>query len=483
MDTSDHQTTAIVKENPIMHPHLQTDLATFDELLHATMAEALAHLHGIDAKAPNAARQPQDAPALPADGLGAGATLALFRAQYAAAMTASSGPRYWGFVTGGSTPAALMGDWLASAYDINLADRDGSAAPTLELHAIALLRQLFGLPDTFHGVFVSGATMSNMAGLAMGREWASQRAGYTASQSGLYGHAPIPLLSAAPHSSVSKALAILGMGRAAITPIKRMDGNREAVDLADLARHLQALDGRPCIVIGNAGTVNTTDFDDLNGIADLQARYPFWLHVDGAFGGFAACSPAHRHLVDGMARADSLTVDAHKWLNVPYDSAMIFTRHLSTQTSVFQNIAAYLPDLGPEPDFFHLTPENSRRFRALPAWFSLMAYGRAGYEEIVARCCALAVQLGEQISASTHFRLLAPVRLNIVCFTLVSADSAQISAFLHRLRDDGRVFLTPTTYNGTAGIRAAFSNWRTQPHDLALAWQALQDTANAVLRA
>ncbi|MDX2139481.1 MAG: pyridoxal-dependent decarboxylase [Chloroflexota bacterium] len=460
-----------------MYPPLAHDRDHLRPLLESTFDAALRHLNALDDKPPATPRGSRVPLALPDEGMGAAAALTLFDHRYGQHMAASAGRRYWGFVTGGTTPAALMGDWLTSAYDINLADGDNSVAPAVEHEAIHLLRALFGLPDAFSGVFVSGATISNFVGLATAREWIAQQRGMSAAQDGLYGMQSIPVFSAAPHSSALKALAMLGMGRKHLIAVDKLPGNREAVDIDDLRRKLDALAGQPCIVIGNAGTVNTTDFDDLQAIAALKRDYPFWLHVDAAFGGFVACSPRYKHLVAGMEHADTLTIDAHKWLNVPYDSAMIFTRHQALQAQVFQNSAAYLPDLGDEPDFFHLTPENSRRFRALPAWFTLMAYGKGGYCEIVERACDLARALGERIAASEQFRLLAPVRTNIVCFTLEEGhgepSTARIARLLAALRDDGRLFLTPTTYQGVPGIRAAFSNWRTEARDVEIAWDAL----------
>jgi glutamate/tyrosine decarboxylase-like PLP-dependent enzyme len=459
-----------------MNPLLAQDSSRLSDLLEKVVDASLDYLGSIDKRPPATDFVRNDPLNLPDDGLGAERTLDLFAQRYGRAMPASNGPRFWGFVTGGTTPAALVGDWLTSVYDLNLTSAANSPAPNIELEAIQLLRELFGLPAAFTGTFVTGATMANFAGLALGREWIARQFGKSVARDGLYTIPPISVLSGEAHSSIFKVLALLGLGRNSLRAVATLPGDREAVDVEALRRALVQLGDQPCIVVANAGTVNTGDFDDLRTIADLKSRHRFWLHVDAAFGGFAACSPDYRRLLDGIDAADSLTIDAHKWLNVPYDSAMVFTRHRDLQIAVFQNSAAYLGAIAEPPDFLHLSPENSRRLRALPAWFGLMAYGRAGYREIVERNCALARLLGDRIRASATFRLLAPVRLNVVCFTLAGeTDSDRVREFLARARDDGRVFLTPTMFRGETGIRAAFSNWRTQEEDIEIGWRAMND--------
>lgn len=414
---------------------------------------------------------------LPESGVGTEAVLKYFEDHFADRISNSAGPRYFGFVTGGSTPASVAGDWLVSTLDQNPFGSTDSIAPQIERQAIHFLKQLLNIDEAYFGTFVTGATMSNFVGIATARQWVGEQRGHNYSVEGLAGAEEIRVLSGAAHSSIYKVLSMTGIGRRSVVQVKTLP-DREAMDISDLEDQLRRFQG-PVIVSASAGTVNTVDFDDLQAIGELKENYNFWLHVDAAFGGFAGCSKKYRHLTKGINLADSITVDAHKWLNVPYDSAMHFTRHKLTQGSVFQNQAAYLggDELG--LDYLHYTPENSRRFRALPAWFTLLAYGKAGYAEIVERNCDLAKLLAEHLEKSPAFRLLAPVRMNVVCFTLARRNLTVqlVQNYLDRVRDNGTTFLSPTLYKGVPAIRAAVSNWQTEEKDILVAFRALEELA------
>lgn len=444
-----------------MDARLAEDLAGLPGLLDATRKLAERALAGLDSRPVAGRVRPVTPESLPHKGIGLAGALERFAERWEPGFSGSAGPRYLGFVTGGTTPAALAGDWLTTAYDQNVVFEADSSATGLERETIGWLRELFGLDGAFSGSFVSGATTSNFVGLAIAREWLGEQAGISVARQGVSALGEVHVLSGSPHSSSYKALSMTGIGRDSMRTVPVLAG-REAVDIDALDAELSALDGRPAVVIGNAGTVNTVDFDDLRAIAALKARYPFWLHVDAAFGAFAALSPEHAGLLDGLAEADSVCVDLHKWLNVPYDAAVQFSRRPELQVAVFQNAAPYLSVPTDDPDFVHLTPESSRRLRALATWFSLSAYGREGHAEIVRRDIALAHLLGERLAEVPGVRLLAPVRLNVVCFTF----DGDVSAAARAIADTGETFVTPTVYAGQRALRAAFSNWRTSESDV-----------------
>ena len=461
---------------------LQQDLVDLAALLERAKVESLAHLNGLDTLPTTTAYSPKSSDnRLPEQGLGTLEAVDLFNEQLRQVIVASSGPRYWGYVIGGTTPASIVGDWLATAFDqcTFATAGQGDISAIIELETIQLLRQLFNLPNTFLGGFVSGATMSNFTCLAVARQWAGQQLGVDIANDGMV--SGISVFSAEPHASAIKSLSMLGFGRNSLQRINHLDGNREAMDVNDLEEKLKTINGQPAIVISSAGSVNTVDFDDMAAIHKLKEKYNFWWHVDGAFGGFAACSPVYQHLLTGWGNADSITIDCHKWLNVPYDSAVFFTqkKHQKTHIETLQHLnSPYLGDLLTHINYQTLVPESSRRLRALPAWFSLMAYGKEGYQTIVETNIRLAKSFGTMLNKSDYFELLAPVRLNTVCFSLTGTEQEpeRVKAFLTQLNASGLVFMTPTVYQGRTGIRAAFSNWRTTDADLTLVFDKMVAT-------
>jgi glutamate/tyrosine decarboxylase-like PLP-dependent enzyme len=415
------------------------------------------------------------------EGNGTIPALAEFQDRFGDSLVASTGPRYWGFVTGGSTPASIVGDWLASVYDQNpqALTGQGDVSARIEVETVSLLLDLLGLPPSFSGGFVTGATMSNFTCLAVARQWLGRKHRQDIAREGLAGLNQLNILSATPHSSAIKALAMLGIGSNKVIAVDTMGGEREAIDLASLESMATKLNGAPFILISSAGTVNSGDFDDFTAIAKLREKFDFWWHIDAAFGAFAACSPKHDHLLANWENADSITVDGHKWLNVPYENAVYFIKkeHHKLQVESFQNSnAPYLGDLTENFSFLNVLPENSRRLRALPVWFGLVAYGRKGYREIVENCIRLAKELGEIIEGHEAFELVLPVHLNIVAFTLKNVEDALIEQFLTLINSRGKVFMTPLSFRGRKGIRAALVNWRTTDADL----QIVKDELEAV---
>jgi len=461
-----------------MNEHLKNDSASINHLLNIVKEQGTEYLNSIEERPTSVvSQQVSEKQELPESGYGTEEALQIFNRKFEPIMVGSGGPRYWGFVTGGSTPASVAGDWLATIYDQNVQSvkGQGDISASIEIETIQLLLKLLHLPEKFLGGFVSGATMSNFTCLAVARQWLGKEQGRDMAKEGVSGM--IKILTATPHSSSIKSLSLLGLGSSNIVKIKTEEGNREAINIKDLEEHILKLDGEPFILISSGGTVNTVDFDDFKAIRKLKEKYDFWWHIDAAFGGFAACSETHQHLVEDWEYADSITVDCHKWLNVPYESAvfLIKEQYKILQVETFQNSnAPYLGDPLENFSYLNFLPENSRRLKALPAWFSLMAYGKSGYQEIVDKNISWAKQLGELIENSNDFKLLAPVRLNTVCFTLKDdARQDEVGLFLERLNDTGKVFMTPTFYNQHKGIRAAFVNWMTDEKDIQLVFDLM----------
>ncbi|GAB2922446.1 pyridoxal-dependent decarboxylase [Rheinheimera baltica] len=386
-------------------------------------------------------------------------------------LSASAGPRYLGFVTGGSTPAAMLADWLVAATDQNVSKPGDSISTAVELQVMQWLRSLFKLPDHFEGLLTTGATASNLLGILCGRQFAGLQQGIDIACQGL-AQANIEVFAATAHASSFKALSLAGLGREQLTQINCLPGS-EAMDVASLKMALAASSSPGKIVLASAGTVTGTDFDDLQAIATLCKQHNAWMHVDGAFGLFSRLLPEHQHLTDGIELADSITSDGHKWLNVPYDCGIFYTRHSHYLQQTCSVTAPYLATNVATQSLMDWSIENSRRFRALPVWMSLKAYGRQGYQTLVAENCRQAAALANWIATSPHFELLTPCKLNVVIFKPKVADS-EVDQILKRINETGQVFMTPGVWLGQKGIRAAFSNWRTSQQDIDIIIAVLQ---------
>lgn len=467
-----------------MNSKLREDLNDFDSILNATKNQGIEFLNNLNNHPTSTKQSMQTDGDLNERGLGSMGALAEFKERLAPIMVASPGARYLGFVTGGSTPASIVGDWLAAVYDQNAQSikAQGGATALIEMETINLLLQLLNLPKSFLGGFVTGATMSNFTNLGVARQWYGKQFGKDFAKNGI--SETINILTATPHSSSIKCLSMLGIGSQNYTTVKTIEGNREAIDIADLEQNIKNLNGQPFILISSAGTVNTADFDDFEAISKLRQKYNFWWHIDGAFGGFAAVSNKYKHLVEGWEGADSITIDCHKWLNVPYESAfyLIKKEHLNLQIETFQNSnAPYLGNPLENFNYLNVLPENSRRLRALPAWFTLKAYGKEGYCDIIENSTALALHFGNALIEEENFELLAPIHLNNVCFTLKgNHNQEKVNEFLVRLNDKGKVFMTPTVYQNRKGIRASFVNWRTTENDIKIIIEELRNVISEI---
>ncbi len=423
---------------------------------------------------------------LPIEGVGAVAALEELVAGFDGAVH-SAGPRFFHFVNGGATPAALGADWLTSTLDQNTGAWVASPlGGHLEQVAVDWLKELFGLPPAWGGVLTTGATMANFTALACARRWAGLRHGVDVEQAGMAELPPVPVFGGGyVHPSDVKALGMLGIGRG-VRRFARDEVGR--LDVAALEAALRELDGAPAIVIASAGEVNAGDFDPVGEIADLAERYGAWLHVDGAFGLFAALSERTAHLAQGVERAHSVIADGHKWLNVPYESGFAFVRDAALLPQVFGAGAAYLPDIDdPRPNWGYLGPEMSRRARSIAVWATLRAYGRQGHREVVERNLDLAQHLAAVVDDAPDLERLADVPLNIVCFRYRpqgSQDGPALDDLNRRIGEaalaDGRVFFGATSYGGRTAFRPALVNWRTREADVELVPQVVQELGSAL---
>ena len=384
-------------------------------------------------------------------------------------LVASAGPRYFGFVVGGSLPAALAADWLAAAWDQNAGLFVlGPAAATVEDVAAGWLTELLGLPTTATCGFVTGGLGANFGGLAAARNHVLARAGWDVERDGLVGAPPVEVVVGAErHVTIDVALRYLGLGSGRVRIVPADDQGR--MDAAALPEVLAAWKG-PTIVCAQAGNVNSGAFDPLPAICAAGHDHGAWVHVDGAFGLWAGASPALRHLVAGVEQADSVATDAHKWLNVPYDSGLVFVAHPQAHLAAFAKVASYLtPAQGGERDPDGFVPEASRRARGFPVWAALRSLGRSGVAELVERCCGHARRFADALAAADGVEVLNEVVLNqvLVRFPDPGGDhDGRTREVIRRVQAGGTLWLGGTTWHGMAAMRISVSNWSTTDADV-----------------
>jgi glutamate/tyrosine decarboxylase-like PLP-dependent enzyme len=395
--------------------------------------------------------------ALPECGADPAAVLADLDSLGSPATVATAGPRYFGFVTGGALPVTVAASALAAAWDQNAFSTTSSEAGALyDAAALRWLAELLGLPAACGGALVTGATMANLTALAAARHALLAKQGWDVEAQGLFGAPPFDVfVGEEAHASVLKALALLGLGR---ERVRRLPADAQGRIRPD---RLPRIAG-PAIVCAQAGNVNSGASDPFPALREWCDAAGAWLHVDGAFGLFAAASPRLRAQVAGVERADSWAADAHKWLNVPYDSGIVFVRDAAALRGAMTSEAAYLVarELR-EP--FHYGPELSRRARGVEVVAALRTLGRAGVADLVDRCCALARRFAAGLRDG-GLEVLNEVALNQVVVAL--ADDDTCARTIARIQEEGVCWCGPTRWRGRAAMRISVSSWATREPDV-----------------
>jgi len=405
-------------------------------------------------------------------------------------LVASAGPRYFGFVTGGALPAALAAEWLTSAWDQNGWTFVASpAASVAEEVAAAWLIDLFGLPAGTSAGFTTGATMASFTALAAARHTVMRRIGHDVEEHGLTGAPAVAVLVGEQvHATILAALQMLGLGRGRAQRVAVDEQGRMRPDALRAA--LAALPEGPAIVCAQAGEVNTGAFDPLEPIADAAAARGAWLHVDGAFGMWAAAAPSLRAHVAGLARADSWTADALKWLNVPYDCGLVFVRDPAAHRAAVSLGAAYYVESDAARDNFQWVPDSSRRARGFAVYAALRSLGRKGLAALVEGCCAHARRFAARLRAGGA-EIVNDVVLNQVLVRFPAPPGADPDEFqravMRSIQAEGTCWLGGTTFRGRSALRISVSSWATTAEDversadaiLCCAAQASRDTIAA----
>jgi glutamate/tyrosine decarboxylase-like PLP-dependent enzyme len=433
------------------------------ELLSDAAQRAIRYLEDLDARpvAPSpeavAALGAFDHP-LPETSTEPAAVLRLLDEIGSPATTAMAGRRFFGFVIGGSLPVTLAANWLAGAWDQNT----GLYRPTpgtafLEQVALRWLLEVLGLPRDCGGAFVTGATVANLCGLAAARHAVLKRAGWNVEADGLFGAPPITvIISAEAHPSVTKSLGVLGLGRTRVVKVPVDDQGRLR------AEALPALSG-PTIVCVQVGNVNTGAMDPVQEICRRARPAGAWVHVDGAFGLWAAVAPSRASMIAGIGEADSWATDAHKWLNVPYDCGLAFVRDPHALRAAMAITAEYLPTQGDFRNPGDFTPELSRRARGVEVWAALRSLGRAGLAELVERNCAQARRFATKLAAA-GCEVLNDVVLNQVLVSFGEAERTK--RVIEAVQADGTCWAGITVWQGRTAMRLSVCSWATTDADV-----------------
>lgn len=432
-------------------------LENLDHRSVAPTPEAVAGLAALDEPVPEG---PTDAESVlyTLDQIGSPATMGM------------AGPRFFGFVIGGSLPAALAANWLAGAWDQNPGLFVASPiAVTLEEISLRWLLDILKLPAGSGGAFVTGATIANFTALAAARHKVLELAGWDVEADGLFGAPHIKVVVGdEAHPSLFKALGMLGLGRSRVVRVPVDSQGR--MRPADMPR----LDGASIVCL-QAGNVNSGAFDPAAEICARAHASGAWVHVDGAFGLWAAGSPKYVHLVDGVADADSWATDAHKWLNVPYDSGLAIVRDEAALKGAMSMTAAYLPQ-GSHREPSQYTPELSRRARGVEIWAALKSLGRAGLADLIERNCRFASRFADALRQS-GFEILNDVVLNQVVVSF--GDAARNQQVIERVQRDGTCWCGPTEWQGRSAMRISISSWATRDEDVEKSIAAIRRAAAA----
>ena len=448
--------------NPLLENAARRARAYLDSLPERPVApssEALARLEGFDEPFPEDQTDPEQVLRL-LDELGSPATVAM------------AGPRYFGYVIGGSQPVGLAANWLAGAWDQNSAlYHIAPGTSYLEQVALRWLLEIFGLPPTCGGTFVTGATVANFSSLAAARNHVLAQAGWNVEADGLFGAPPITVIvGQEAHPTLLKSLGMLGLGRNRVVRVPA-DGQGRMRPEA-----LPPISG-PTIICAQAGNVNTGAFDPVGEICAIAHPAGAWVHVDGAFGLWAAVAPSLAHLYEGVPQADSWATDAHKWLNVPYDSGLAFVRHPDALRAAMAISAEYLPSESEYRNPSDYTPELSRRARGVEVWAVLRALGRSGLRQMIERTCRHARRFAEGLGEA-GCQILNEVVLNQVLVSFGNPDTTH--RVIEAIQSDGTCWCGGTVWQGHTAMRISVSSWATTDADVERSIGAMLRVADQV---